>query len=180
MLGLFSKMIAFLAQASLPAAGVSIAVGSASFAAYMFVHAPSDPYFGGMEHLALFAQPARIGRPDADAPRAPDLIARSVPMDMTPIGTIVAKPSSEGRSGGKAPAAALPILAGHALLSLIGSRALIQSPAGARIHAMGEELPGVGVLRSIEQFDGGWSVVTDKGRILERRSGVPAAPPQRR
>jgi hypothetical protein len=138
----------------LSVAGTSLALASASFAGYMVANSPREPYFGGLEHLALFAQPAGGKQPPAS--RSP------APLDMMPVGAIAAAPARS-----QSAVAPGPIVRDHVLLGLSGTRALIGTPLGPLLFGTGDEIPGIGRVIAIERIPRGWSVLTEGGRIVE-------------
>lgn len=163
---LFAKLAALFQHGALSVAGSTLAVGSAAFAGYMVVNPPEKPYFGGLQHLAIFAQPSGSNGPSpGELASAKERLARDLAqirnLDMTPIGTIPKSPAKP------APSASLPVSPDHALISIVGMKALVRSPEGVRLYDRGEAIGRLGKFTAVERFGQGWSLVTERGRVVE-------------
>ncbi len=163
---LLAKAAALFQHGALSFVGSTLAVGSAAFAGYMMINTPETPYFGGLQHLAIFAQPsgAQTASPGEMA-SARERLARDLAqmknLDMTPIGTIPKAPAKP------AAPSSLPVSPDYALISLVGRKALVRSADGVRLYDRGDAIGSIGKFTAVERFGQGWSLVTEKARILE-------------
>jgi hypothetical protein len=146
--------------------GVGMAFCSVVFAGYMITSNP-QPYFPGLEYLAIFSQPSH-GRPVQVAAHPAPILARlETPgdpngVDPTPTGSI-------GASGGRGEppdAAGLPPPR-YRIVSASRDAAWLESERGFRQVRPGEALSGFGRIVAIERRKGGWALVADSGSILQ-------------
>jgi hypothetical protein len=133
---------------------VATAGGAVTFAGYMTMRGSHTPLINGMQYLAIFAQPNRHGQGDEAAPS----------VDMNPVGAIPAETKVEA--------------GGYALVGAKPSYAWLR--AGNRIFAVrpGDDVPQLGHVSAIEQRDGRWTLVDDKGRTLIASALTEIAPPE--
>jgi hypothetical protein len=132
----------------LRSAGVALAGGSLAFAAHMLGDPNRRPEIVGMEHLAIYAKPAR------PAPR-PETLARAE-IDYTPVGATRGAFSEID-------------VVGFDLIEAAPGQAVIRTPQGRVTRvAPGARLAGVGAILSIQRRDGKWIVATQAGLIRQR------------
>ena len=123
--------------------GMFTAAGAVGFAGYVTLTGVSAPMVFGMDHLAIFAQPSHPHRVEA-----PDKFG---PVDMNPVGAI---PHERDHVNGYA---------------LVGAQARFAwLREGNRIFAVrpGEEVPRLGRIAAIEQRDGRWTLLDEKGAAM--------------
>jgi hypothetical protein len=123
-------------------ATLATAVGTVGFAGYMTLRDDHEPRINGLQYLAIFAQPRH---PTREAGKASGV-------DMNPVGALVKDAKTE--------------VAGYALVGAQASYAWLR--AGDRIFAVrpGDDVPSLGHVAAIEQRDGRWALVDDKGAPL--------------
>jgi hypothetical protein len=136
-------------DAALKFSGVALAGGSLVFASSMILAPDRTPGINGMEHLAIYAKPARhvaIRQPASAAPN----------IDYTPTGsTRKSLPPS--------------IMIGYEFLEGSPTSALIRLPSGRVMRvARGQPIAGLGAVTAIRQQQSKWVVVTQAGSIRER------------
>jgi hypothetical protein len=139
-------------DAALKFSGVALAGGSLVFASSMILAPDRTPAINGIEHLAIYAKPARhvaIRQPKPGAPAAPNI-------DYTPTGsTRKSLPPS--------------IMIGYEFLEGSPTSALIRLPSGRVMRvARGQPIAGLGAVTAIRQQQSKWVVVTQAGSIRER------------
>lgn len=122
-------------------ATLATAVGTVGFAGYMTLRGDHEPHINGIEYLAIFAQPRHVSHP-ADKP----------PVDMNPVGAIGRDDKTQ--------------VAGYSLVGAQASYAWLRS--GDRIFAVrpGDDVEKLGHVAAIEQRDGRWALIDDKGAAL--------------
>ena len=146
--------------------GVGMAFCSVVFAGYMITGSP-QPYFPGLEYLAIFTQPSH-GRPvEVAAHPAPMLARLEAPgdpngVDPTPTGSI----GASGGHGDPPDAAGLPPPR-YRIVAASRDAAWLESELGFRQVRPGEVLPGFGRITAIERRSGRWALVADSGSILQ-------------
>ena len=164
--------------------GVSFAVASASFAAYSLIVGPpalsADPngYFGvfaAFDHRPQFA--ARRAVEASLAPIRPPIVdetlarpSQPAAIDFAPTGSVEV-PATE--PGPATPAVVSPkarlekpgTLADFSLRDVFDGQALVESRSKLILVKRGSALEGAGEVRSIEQQNGAWVVVTTRGVI---------------
>jgi hypothetical protein len=164
----------FSGDRALVGSGVAMAFCSVVFAGYMITDADRQPYFPGLEYLAIFSQPSR-GRPVQVAAHPAPMLARlerqdDNGVDQTPTGSI-------GRASRAEPpdAAGLPPPR-YRIVSSNGEAAWLESELGFRQIKPGEVLSGFGRVLAIEQRNGRWALIADNGSILQlsESSGQPS------
>jgi hypothetical protein len=136
--------VARLADIALISGLLATAGGAVTFAGYMTMRGGQTPLINGMQYLAIFAQPSH---PAPDAPRT---------LDMNPVGAIPRDTKDDAK-----------ILAGgYALVGAKPTYAWLRQ--GNRIFAVrpGDDVPSLGHVAGIEQRDGRWTLVDDKGATL--------------
>ena len=136
--------VARLADIALISGLLATAGGAVTFAGYMTMHGGQTPLINGMQYLAIFAQPSHPAH-DGDAEPKPKL-------DMNPVGAIPRDAKIEA--------------GGYALVGAKSSYAWLRE--GNRIFAVrpGDDVPRLGHIAEIEQRDGRWALVDDKGATL--------------
>jgi hypothetical protein len=129
---------------ALVAGGVATAASAVGFAGYVMLSGDHEPHINGMEYLAIFAQPNR----SAHAPDKND----AAKVDDTPVGAI--------------PREIKDNVAGYWLVGAQPQFAWLRD--GNRIFSVhpGDEVPRLGRVAAIEQRDGRWTLVDDKGAAL--------------
>jgi hypothetical protein len=162
-------MLAFTVNHGLIAAGVTAAIGSASFAGFMLTRNNSHPLFGGIEHLMIFAQP--IG--GAESHRRLIESNSHWSFDYNATGSIDrTEPRRAGidgappRDGDKAESPRTPIKE-YVLRFARRGAVVVQGPKGNFAAAPGVMLPGAGRILSIQNRNGRWVVQTENGIIGE-------------
>lgn len=135
-------------DAALGLAGVTLATGSAVFAAQMVLSPDRKPEISGLEHFAIYA------RPSLSSARQE---SRSAPgVDYTPVGAT--------RRGNAAPR-----MTDYEILEATQASALLRLPEGRITRvSTGTRLPGLGAVVSIARRNGKWMIVTRAGAIMER------------
>ncbi|WP_146030156.1 hypothetical protein [Methylocella silvestris] len=161
--------LALTADHGLIATGIVAAVGSVSFAAVMISTDNSRPLFGGVEHLMIFAQPIGGSHKGSDAAQGS---SQKHPVDYSATGSIdhskQTGPAAGAMNRGEASAAApTGVLKGYVVKFSTGGSIVVQSPKGSFAAAPGASLPDVGRILSIENRNGRWVVVTERGAITE-------------
>lgn len=137
-----------VAELGLKFTGVALAGGSIAFAAQMMSNPGDQPRISGVEHLAIYAKPARHTAQQTVPPR--------LGIDTMPVGSIK-------RS---APSA---VLAGYELLEASPEWALLRLPEGRITRvSRGGRIGGLGGVVSIEKRGESWALVTEKGVIRAR------------
>jgi hypothetical protein len=131
---------------ALLAASLFTAAGAVGFAGYMAMWGTSGPLINGMEYLAIFAQPSHVGRD----------------VDMNPVGSILRDAPEH--------------VGGYALVGAEPRFAWLRE--GNRIFAVrpGDDLPRLGRVAAIEQRDGRWELLDEKGATLIAGALVDLAP----
>ncbi len=151
---------------TLKSLGVACAIGSVSFAAYLFTHQDGGPRISNMQDFAIFAQPNRLhaveaavraAAADTDARRT----GRAISIDMTPIGAV--NPNQARKAS--APRHDVRIL------ELTADNALLETTEGYRRVKVGDEIPEIGKVISFRRMGEYWIVVASL------RSLAQAAPP---
>jgi hypothetical protein len=129
---------------SLIGACVATATGTVAFAGYMMMRGDHTPLINGMQYLAIYAQPSHP-RHVADAQR-PEAV------DMAPVGAL----SRDGQDR----------TSGYQLVGAEPRFAWLRQ--GDHIFAVhpGDEVARLGKIASIEQRDGRWTLVDEKGATL--------------
>jgi hypothetical protein len=167
--------VRFTADRALVGGGVAMAFCSVVFAGYMITDSDRQPYFPGLEYLAIFSQPSHGGRPVQVAAHPAPMLARletadDVGVDPTPTGSI-----------GPASRAEPPDAAGlppprYRIVSSNGEAAWLESELGFRQIKPGEVLTGFGRVSAIERRNGRWALVADNGSVLQlsESSGQPS------
>lgn len=150
------------------AAGICMAVASASFATYMVSTDHSHPTFPGADHLMLFAQPSRglSQRLIARVPGARD----DSGIDYTATGAIPDNDAAVPQPLYTLPSINVPrdqIIKDFTLRGVSGDVALVDGPGGLFRLERGADLPGGGQVLSIEWRQGQFVVVTTRGVIVE-------------
>ncbi|MDE3176275.1 MAG: hypothetical protein KGM15_09260 [Pseudomonadota bacterium] len=123
-------------------ASVFTAASAVGFAGYMTLTGVGKPMIFGMDHLAIFAQPSHPHRAEA---------AKFGPPDTNPIGAL---PHDKDHVSG---------------YTLVGAQARFAwLREGNRIFAVrpGEEVPRLGRVAAIEQREGRWTLVDEKGAAM--------------
>lgn len=160
--------------------GAAAAIFAAS-AAVALTMAPGEPGLRGLEHLAIFAQPARVrdrtpppepDKPDpapaqqfaAPATPSPRMASAPVASDPVAVGALADAPVA-ALSG----AAATTPLASWRIYEIVGERVLLAAPAGVAWAWAGVDLGEAGVVERIELSREGIVVVTSRGAIRQRR-----------
>ena len=150
--------------------GIWLAMGSASFAAYMLTHRPQEPLVNGMQHLAIFGMPngsseLHTGSGDLDHSAGGD------PKEIDFSGT------------GSIPEIAqlqLPELrfraTGGPISVIAGDRAVVWLQRGSVIIAVhvGDVVPGAGRVAGIARRAGHWAPIGDTGEPLVDETGLNA------
>ncbi len=151
---------------TLKSLGVACAIGSVSFAGYLFTHQEGGPRVNSMQDFAIFAQPSRLqaveaavraAAADSDARRT----GRAISIDMTPIGAV--SPSQVRKPG--APRHDVRIV------ELNAEDALLETADGYRRVRVGDEIPEIGKVISIRRMGEYWILVASL------RSLAQAVPP---
>ncbi len=140
----FGFGLARLGDLALIGGSLATAAGAVTFAGYMTMRGGGTPHINGMQYLAIFAQPHHHARGDeSQAPHG---------LDMNPVGAIPRAPKAD--------------VAGYALVGAKESYAWLRD--GNRIFAVrpGDDVPRLGHVASIEQREGRWALVDDKGATL--------------
>ena len=139
--------VARLADLALIGGLIATAGGAVTFAGYMTIRGAQTPLINGMEYLAIFAQPNHHGH--GDEPEATQARQR---LDMDPVGAIPRETKDD--------------VGGYALVGAKPTYAWLRQ--GNRIFAVrpGDDVPRLGHVAGIEQRDGRWTLVDDKGRTL--------------
>lgn len=148
-----------LVDAALVGSSVATAFGSVVFAGAMLMQGDHAPSVNGVEYLAIFAQPKGVARSPQDG-HSPQVVA-SAGIDFTPLGAIA--PAGSNEKGG------------YELVSAQSTLAWVR--AGSRILAVkpGDELPGLGTVRTIAWDSGRWTLLGDNGAPLLRSGGPSTA-----
>jgi hypothetical protein len=125
--------------------GVATAAGAVGFAGYVMFAGDHEPHINGLEYLAIFAQPSHHGAPGADKSDA-------TKVDVRPVGAI--------------PREIKENVAGYWLVGAQPSFAWLRE--GNRIFAVhpGDDVPRLGRVATIEERDGRWTLVDDKGAAM--------------
>jgi hypothetical protein len=138
-----------LADAGLKFTGVALATGSIAFATHMLSDPGHPPRITGVEHLAIYARPARHGPQQSGPPSAPNV-------DYTPVGSIRKKPAGA-------------LLAGYEILDATSEWALVRLPEGRILRVWrGGRIGGLGGVLDIQKISGRWALVTERGTIGAR------------
>jgi len=134
------------ADLALLAASLVTAAGAVAFAGYMTMSGTRGPLINGMEYLAIFAQPSHAGRD----------------VDMTPVGSIARDAKDH--------------VDGYALVGADLRFAWLRE--GNRIFAVrpGDDVPRLGHVGAIEQREGRWVLLDEKGATLIVGALVDLAP----
>ncbi len=147
--------------------GLALALGSALFPWYIFFHQEKFGFSGltfsgtPAEVVApedLSPQPQRIGAPSATQQLASEL-------DTLATGTLPPadeKPDAVGLSEQPFPADAPPFR----LVYVANGRALIEDDGGLWVVRAGSTLPDSSKVKSLEQRDGNWVLVTSNGGVI--------------
>ena len=148
------------------AAGVFMAMASASFATFMLTTDHSHPHFNGAEHLTIFAQ-MNGGLPQGPitrVPGAPD----DKGIDYTATGSIPGGSDAPPPPRYKLPsinAGKEEVVGDLVLRGVTGNVALVEGPGGIYHLEAGAEVPGGGRVLSIEWRQGKYVVLTTRGVI---------------
>ncbi len=135
--------------------GVAAAFGSVAFAGVMLSRDNSRPMFGGVEHLMIFAQPIGGSKLKGEA-RAKAEAA----VDFNATGSI----ARSGAGGGVENASS----AKDYILRVARKGALvIESPKGRLEARPGVVIPDLGTVLSVQNRNGRWRVVTERGVVDE-------------
>jgi hypothetical protein len=137
-----------LTEVGLKFTGVALAGGSMAFAAHMMSDPDHQPRITGVEHLAIFAKPAKH---IAQQPAPPN-----PGVDFTPVGSISKSVTNT-------------VLADYEILEASSNWALLRLPEG-RIASVprGGRIGGLGRVLSIEKRGDKWALMTEKGIIRAR------------
>ena len=162
--------------------GLATAALSTSFALYMVVRGPAEPYLHGTPDFGVFAHlkprthtavagialPAGIARSDGPSettsvsdPRtgvdftSTGSVSVATPLDRTPV-------PPTGKAAVSPNSAPLP---SFILRDVFDGKALVESRNALSLVAPGSVLDGAGEVMSIERRDGGWVVTTTRGVI---------------
>ncbi|WP_041367398.1 hypothetical protein [Methylocella silvestris] len=149
------------------AAGVVVAVGSVSFAAVMISRDNSHPLFGGVEHLMIFAQPiggSHNHSEPAESQKHPVDYSATGSIDQSGHMDVAAGAAKRGETSAAAPRGALK---GYVVSFSAKDAIMVQSAKGSFAAAPGTALPDAGRILSIENRNGRWVVVTERGTITE-------------
>lgn len=152
----FGIGVARLADLALIGGLLATAGGAVTFAGYMTMRGGQTPLINGMQYLAIFAQPSHPAHgEDAATPRS---------LDMNPVGAIPPQAKVEAD--------------GYALVGAKPTYAWLRE--GNRIFAVrpGDDVPRLGHVAAIEQRDGRWTLVDDKGASLIVSAFADLAPSQ--
>ena len=168
--------------------GVAAAVFAATAAGALTL-APGEPGLRGLQHLALFAQPAR-GRDQQPAPAPPPAAEAPDDQPPAPAPRFAAAATPSPRIAARPPAADEPLvvgalsdaasaalsgrvaatpLAGWRIYEMVGGRVLLAGPAGVAWVWPGVDLGEAGRVARIDVERDGVVVVTSKGAIRQRR-----------
>lgn len=157
--------------------GVSCALASASFAAYMIVVGPGAHGPGGNPDFGIFARydtrpregvaPSTGDAPVAASPgektRRPD---GDPPIDFAPTGSITDERSSlYGQDQVPTAPDQSKWLRGYTVRDVFDGMALVEARSALQLVEPGTMLQGVGQVTAIERQSGTWVVVTTGGRI---------------
>ena len=148
---------------ALAGGGFATAFCSLAFAGYMISDHVRQPYFPGAEYLAIFAKPNHGAQVAAHpAPTAAPKTAANDPngVDPTPTGSI-------GPFRGETPDGATATPQRYRLVAASREAAWVESEFGFRQIKPGEVLPGLGRIAAIERRNGRWTMITEKGLMLE-------------
>ncbi len=154
------------ADRTLVGGGVAMAFCSVVFAGYMITDGGRQPYFPGLEYLAIFSQPSH-GRPTQVAAHPAPMLARlespgdANGVDPTPTGSIGASSPTEPPD-----AAGLPPPR-YRIVSASRDAAWLENEHGFRQIRPGEALSGFGRIAAIERRNGRWALVAQSGSILQ-------------
>ncbi len=160
---------------ALAGCGVALALWSMAFAGYMISDRDRQPYFLGLEYLAIFTKPSH-GLRVAAHPAPPAALARlDAPSDQngvdpTPTGSIASATRADPPDGAGLPPPR------YRLVSASRAAAWVESELGFRQVKPGEILSGFGWVAAIEQRNGRWALVADSGSILELSDAVSFSP----
>jgi hypothetical protein len=135
--------------------GVATAASAVGFAGYMMLAGDHETHVNGMEYLAIFAQPSHgvHGEGKGDAEK----------VDSSPVGAIQREIKDN--------------VSGYWLVGAQAQFAWLRE--GNRIFSVhpGEVVPRLGRVAGIEQRDGRWTLVDDKGAelIVSSQAELPAS-----
>ncbi|WP_395664292.1 hypothetical protein [Methylocella sp.] len=138
-------------------AGVAAALGSVAFAGAMLSRDNSRPMFGGVEHLMIFAQP--IG--GSKLQREP--VASGAAVDFNATGSIGA---SGGRNADPGPGGKT-VVKNYVLRVAPQGALVVEGPKGRVEAKPGAVVPDLGSVLSVQNRNGRWRVVTERGAVLE-------------
>ena len=172
--GLFSR--GKLTDYAIAGGGVALALMAAFFPWYVFFNEDQFTYRAGQPIASrdlpeLPARPvvnaAPSAIPDSDAAEttvdAPDpLTTATVPEEKAPVENPV--------DAEKALEQPLPRNTDFRLLHVANGQALIEFANGIYVARTGERLPDDSVISTMEQRDGTWVIVTDKGTVIPVQS----------
>ncbi len=165
----------------LAVSGVLIACCSLAFAGYMMADVDRPARIVGMEYLSIFARPSHslIAAEPPKAPASVEATNNFAPqsVDPTPTGSIressvSARPldlivSPVRELDPKAPPSA------YKLLEVSDGEALIESETGFRRVKVGDVLPDLGRVKTIEKRGDHWLLTTQNGAPLEWTAPAP-------
>jgi hypothetical protein len=139
--------------------GVLIALSSLGFAGYMISDVDRAPRIAGLEYLSIFARPSHGPMTVAARQEADETSGRPAQsIDPTPTGSIPDKPGA---------VRARPANFPFKVLYVAGGEALMQTD-GAILHIkVGDTLPAIGRINSIEKTGDRWTVSTQSGATFE-------------
>jgi len=133
---------------------LALAVGSTAFAASMIGAGDQEPYFAGIEHLRIFAQPTTVLAQKQKKENLALAAASRNGVDYTPVGAVEAAPAP---------------LAGYEVVRADVGSAVIRNPRGAAVRVLkGDVLADAGKIVGIVRQDKHWVVVTSRGYITEK------------
>jgi hypothetical protein len=180
------------ADRALAAFGVLTALCSLAFAGYMVADVDRPPRIAGMEYLSVFAAPGHAVAAAQDRPAVLAVAGGAGPsIDTTPTGSIPSKAASRPVSLRMEPDLLAPTpavdprlsAAPYKLLDVLNGEALIQTDVGLRHVNVGDLLPDLDRINTIERSGDHWVLMTQSGAALEWPPQPPvadAAAPSRR
>jgi hypothetical protein len=150
--------------------GAALALTAAFFPWYVFFN--EDKF--GLEYIRQIASrdlPEWAGRPVVNA--SPSGIgdrdknaALPRPEDLIITGTVPNESDEEKQEEASIPAQPLPAAPrAFRLLHVVKAQAMIEDRTGIYVVRIGDTLPDLSKIASLEQRDGKWVVVTDKGTV---------------
>jgi hypothetical protein len=130
----------------------ALAIGSSAFAFRMISDEEREPEFGGLEYLSIFNRPSRFAVQSPYRERPPTMPAQR-DIDPTSVGSIRAS---------KSEASALK----YNILRASPDSAVIQTPRATIRVGRGDPIEDLGVVATIENRNGRWTIVMRNGSIL--------------